>query len=120
MGEPATQVMQHRRLTQAEVDAICVRHDRLWSSRMGGARATFTWKDISGLDLSGRNLCDADFTGAILADCNFSGARLDRASGDFGDNTAFDPQGARPRDAIRQDEMSAGQDHTRCHSGLFE
>src|ERR1700722_9753171 len=80
MGEPATQVMQHRRLSQAEVDAICVRHDRLWSSRMGGARAVFTWKDLTGLDLTGRNLCDADFTGAILADCNFSGARLDNAN----------------------------------------
>jgi uncharacterized protein YjbI with pentapeptide repeats len=72
--------MQHRRLTQAEVDAICVRHDRLWSSRMGGARAAFTWKDLSGLDLSGRNLCDADFTGAIMADCNLAGARLDNAN----------------------------------------
>src|ERR1700722_10501961 len=94
MAEPATQVMQHRRLTQAEVDTICVRHDRLWSSRTGGARAAFTWKDISGLDLSGRNLCDADFTGAILADCNFAGARLDNANM-FG----ADAQGANFRDA---------------------
>jgi uncharacterized protein YjbI with pentapeptide repeats len=80
MSEAAAQVIQHRRLTQAEADAICVRHDRLWSSRMGGARAVFTWKDLSGLDLSGRNLCDADFTGAILADCNLAGARLDNAN----------------------------------------
>ena len=94
MAESATQVMQHRRLSQAEVDTICVRHDRLWSSRMGGARATFTWKDISGLNLAGRNLCDADFTGAILADCNFAGARLDNANM-FG----ADAQGANFRDA---------------------
>jgi len=80
MSEPASQVIQHRRLTQAEVDGICLKHDRLWSSRMGGARAVFTWKDITGLDLSGRNLCDADFTGAILHDCNFTGARLDNAN----------------------------------------
>ena len=75
MAEAATQFIQHRRLTQAEADAICVRHDRLWSARMGGARAVFTWKDLSGLDLSGRNLCDADFTGTILADCKLAGAR---------------------------------------------
>src|SRR5579872_5947434 len=80
MAEPATQVMHHRRLTQAEVDGVCLRHDRLWSSRMGGARAVFTWKDLSGLDLSSRNLCDADFTGAILADCNLNNARLDNAN----------------------------------------
>src|SRR6185312_4159613 len=80
MGEPAAQLIRHRRLTQAEVDAICVRHDRLWSSRTGGARAVFTWKDLSGLDLSGRNLCDADFTGAILAECKLAHARLDNAN----------------------------------------
>jgi uncharacterized protein YjbI with pentapeptide repeats len=79
MAEAAATVM-HRRLSQAEADAICVRHDRLWSSRMGGARAVFTWKDLSGLDLSHRNLCDADFTGAILADCNLSHAKLDNAN----------------------------------------
>ena len=81
MAEAAAQASgQHRRLSQAEADVICLRHDRLWSSRMGGARAVFTWKDLSGLDLSGRNLCDADFTGAILADCNLSNARLDNAN----------------------------------------
>jgi uncharacterized protein YjbI with pentapeptide repeats len=80
MGESAQQIMQHRRLTQVEVDAVCARHDRLWSARMGGARAVFAWKDLTGLNLSGRNLCDADFTGAILADCNLQGARLDNAN----------------------------------------
>ena len=81
MGEPAPQVTQHRRLTQAEADAICVRHDRLWSSRMGGARAVFTWKDLSGLDLSGRNLCDADFTGATLVGASFESAKLTGTKG---------------------------------------
>ena len=80
MAEPAHQVIGHRPLTQAEADSICLRHDRLWSSRMGGARAVFTWKDLTGLDLSSRNLCDADFTGAILAGCNLSHARLDNAN----------------------------------------
>lgn len=69
-----------RRLTQAEVDALCARHERLWSARPGGARATFSWMDLSGLDLSGRNLADADFSGAILIACNLSRTRLDNAN----------------------------------------
>jgi uncharacterized protein YjbI with pentapeptide repeats len=68
------------RLTQAEVDAICAKHDRLWSSKPGGARAVFAWKDLSGLDLRGKNICDADFTGAVLADCLLQHARLDHAN----------------------------------------
>ena len=80
MSQPAAPALTHRRLTQSEVDVICARHDRLWSSRMGGARAVFTWKDLTGLNLSGRNLCDADFTGAILVECNMRGTKLDNAS----------------------------------------
>ncbi len=53
-----------RRLTQQEVDLICKKHDRLWTSLPGGARASFAWCDLSGLNLAGRNLSDADFTGA--------------------------------------------------------
>ncbi|HEX2559222.1 pentapeptide repeat-containing protein, partial [Phenylobacterium sp.] len=71
---------QLRRLTQAEVEVICAKHDRLWTSRPGGARAVFAWMDLSGLDLSGKNLCDADMTGVILADCNLKGVRLDHAN----------------------------------------
>ena len=68
------------RLSQAEVDEICAKHDRLWSSRPGGARAVFAFKDLSGTVLFGRNLCDADFTGAIMNDCKLRGARLDNAT----------------------------------------
>jgi uncharacterized protein YjbI with pentapeptide repeats len=68
------------RLTQAEVDEICAKHDRLWSSKPGGARAVFAWKDIQGLDLRGRNLCDADFTGAAMTKCQLQGSRLDNAT----------------------------------------
>ena len=68
-----------RRISQAEADQICARHDRLWSSKPGGARAVFAWSDLSGVDLSGRNLCDADFSGAVLAGCKLRGARLDNA-----------------------------------------
>lgn len=69
-----------KRLTQAEVDAVCARHERLWSARPGGARAVFAWMDLSGLDLSGRNLADADLSGAVLVGCNLSNTRLDNAN----------------------------------------
>jgi uncharacterized protein YjbI with pentapeptide repeats len=75
-----SQSMVSRRLSQAELNAICAKHDRLWSSKPGGARAVLAWMDLSGLDLSGRNLCDADLTGAALRDCRMQGARLDHAS----------------------------------------
>jgi hypothetical protein len=51
------------RLTQKDVSASVARHEMLYSGRMGGARAVFAFCDLSGLDLSGRNLADADFTG---------------------------------------------------------
>ena len=62
-----------RRLTQHEAEQICARHDRLWTSKPGGARAVFAWMDLTGLNLSGMNLCDADFTGAILVGCSQGG-----------------------------------------------
>lgn len=68
-----------RRLTQAEADAICARHDRLWAAKPGGARAVFSWTDLSGLNFRGRNLNDADFTGAILDGAKFVKAKLDHA-----------------------------------------
>jgi uncharacterized protein YjbI with pentapeptide repeats len=69
----------YRRMTQQEADAICLKHDRLWTARPGGARAVFSWLDLSGLNFRGRNLADADFTGALLNGAKFTGARLDHA-----------------------------------------
>ncbi len=69
-----------RRINQAEAEKICAKHDRLWTSKPGGARAVFAWMDLSGVDLSGKNLCDADFSGAVLAGCNLQDARLDHAT----------------------------------------
>ena len=69
-----------RRLTQAEVDQVCAKHDRLFSSKPGGARAVFAWMDLSNLNLSGKNLCDADLSGAVLQGCKLRGARLDNAT----------------------------------------
>ena len=68
-----------KRLTQAEVDAICARHDRLWQAKPGGARAVFSWMDLSGLTLVGRNLADADFSGACLNDSDLTHCKLDNA-----------------------------------------
>src|SRR5262245_31449160 len=68
------------KLTQKEVSAAAARHEMLYSGRLGGARAVFVFCDLSGLDLSGRNLADADFTGAVLEETNMSGAKLDSAS----------------------------------------
>src|SRR5258708_39035791 len=52
----------------------------LYAGRIGGARAVFAFCDLSGLDLSGRNVGDGDFTGAALEETNFEGAKLDTAS----------------------------------------
>src|SRR5580692_4663825 len=68
------------RLTQKEVSLACGRHEMLYSGRVGGARASFAFCDVSGLDFSGRNLADADFTGAVLEEVNMAGTRLDSAS----------------------------------------
>src|SRR6195952_712927 len=68
------------KLSQKEASAAAARHEMLYSGRMGGARAVFAFTDLSGLDLSGRNLADADFTGAVLEETNFSAAKLDSSS----------------------------------------
>lgn len=76
----ALDTTQRRRLSQAEVDLICARHDRLFAARPGGARAVFSWMDLTGLSLKGRNLADADFSAACLVGCDLSGAKLDNAN----------------------------------------
>jgi uncharacterized protein YjbI with pentapeptide repeats len=76
----AQTAVTYRPLSQAEVDVICARHDRLWRAKPGGARAVFAFADLSNLDLSGRNLQDADFSGAILAGANMSKCTLDSAN----------------------------------------
>src|ERR1700750_2408170 len=77
---PATGRTSFAKLSQKDASAAAARHEMLYSGRMGGARALFAFTDLSGLDLSGRNLADADFTGAILEETNFAGAKLDSSS----------------------------------------
>ena len=74
------QAVVRRRLSQEELDAVCIRHERLWQARPGGARAVFAWLDLSGLSLKGRNLADADFAAACMIGCDLTGARLDNAN----------------------------------------
>src|SRR5258706_5259411 len=63
------------KLSEKQVAAAAARHELLYSGRVGGARAVFAFCDLSGLDLSGRNLADADFTGAYLEETNLACAR---------------------------------------------
>ncbi len=79
-AESAEVERERKRLSQAELDVICVRHDRLWQAKPGGARAVFAWMDLTGLNLRGRNLADADFSAACMIGCDLSGAKLDNAA----------------------------------------
>lgn len=69
----------YRKITQKDAHLIATRHEMLYAGRMGGARASFAFCDLSGLDLSGRALNDADFSGAILTDVNFERTKLENA-----------------------------------------
>ena len=80
MDRDKTRRLSCTKLSEKQVAAAAARHELLYSGRVGGARAVFAFCDLSGLDLSSRNLADADFTGAYLEETNLAGARLDAAS----------------------------------------
>ena len=52
-----------RRLSQAELDMIVMAHEKFVTGKQGGKRASLKFMNLSGLDLSFRNLVDADFSG---------------------------------------------------------
>lgn len=65
------------RLTQAELDAVIKKHIMFAKGRMGGARANFTYHDLSHLHFRSSPLVGADFTGAVLYGANLQGCNLD-------------------------------------------
>src|SRR5258705_12467660 len=77
MDRDKTRRLSCTKLSGKQVATAAARHELLYSGRVGGARAVFAFCDLSGLDLSGRNLADADFTGAYLEETNLAGAKLD-------------------------------------------
>jgi len=76
----AQSVAGRRRLSQAELDMIVTAHEKFVTGKQGGKRASLRFMQLSGLDLSFRNLTDADFTASILEDCRMVRTKLDRAS----------------------------------------
>lgn len=67
-------------LSQAQVDVIIRKHEKLNSGVLGGARADFSFHDLSGLNLVNCNLSDTNFTGARLFKTDLSGTTLERAA----------------------------------------
>src|SRR3569833_782641 len=96
------------KLPQKDVSAAIARHEMLFSGRLGGARATFAFCNLAGLDLSGRNLADADFTGAVLEESNFQGAKLDSASFFGADLRRANQSGASLRRTEKRDASMRG------------
>ena len=64
------------KLTQKDVSAAAARHEMLYSGRLGGARASFTFCDLSGLNLAGLS------PSARIPDC-FSEHGVKLALGEF-------------------------------------
>ena len=76
----AAQEFKYRNVTQAEAEEICDRHDRLWRGAPGGARANFSFCDLSNIVLPDRDLTDANFTAAMLNYADMRGCKLDNAT----------------------------------------
>ena len=64
---------------QREIDEIIKRNELYQAARPGGQRAVLSYRDLTGLNLAGRNLADADLTAAYLCDANLAGANLNNA-----------------------------------------
>lgn len=66
-------------LTQAELDAVIVKHEAFKNGKSSGAHAMLQHCDLSGLSMKGKNLSNTDFTGSVLVDTNFERADLECA-----------------------------------------
>ena len=69
-----------RRISQHEADVVALKHELLYKGQANGARADFSFCDLTGLNLGGRYLTEALFTGARLAHIDLSGTNLDSAN----------------------------------------
>jgi uncharacterized protein YjbI with pentapeptide repeats len=76
----AQSVAGRRRLSQAELDMIVTAHEKFVTGKQGGKRASLRFMNLSGLDLSFRNLADADFSASVLDGCRMVRTKLDRAN----------------------------------------
>ena len=74
------------RLSQEDVDVICAKHV-LWLHDAGGEQADFSGYDLSGLNLSHRNLNSAIFAGARMYETNL--AQTELCFSDFTEATLF-------------------------------
>src|ERR1051326_8083902 len=68
-----------RVLSQHELDEAAKKHAMFLAGRVGGARATLNYCDLSKMILRGAKLANADFTGSLLFHCDLRGANLDGA-----------------------------------------
>jgi uncharacterized protein YjbI with pentapeptide repeats len=66
--------------SQAELDEIVRLHQMYQTARPGGQRALLSYRDLSGLNLAGKNLSDADFSGSVLIGTNMEGANLQHSN----------------------------------------
>ncbi|MEJ1970492.1 MAG: pentapeptide repeat-containing protein [Rhizomicrobium sp.] len=67
-------------LTQKELNAVLLSHERYLTRLGGGVRACLKHARLDGLNLACRNLAEADFSDASLVGANVSGSNLERAS----------------------------------------
>jgi uncharacterized protein YjbI with pentapeptide repeats len=65
--------------SQAQVDQICLRHDKLSLAQPGARRAVFSRMDLTGLNLSHRNLMDVEFVQSVMIEVNLDGSLLDKS-----------------------------------------
>jgi uncharacterized protein YjbI with pentapeptide repeats len=67
-------------LTQQELNAVMLAHERYLMRAGGGQRARLSHAKLDGLNLANRDLTEADFSGASMVGANVSGSNLERAS----------------------------------------
>jgi hypothetical protein len=86
-------------MSQGELDVTLDAHERLIDGRPGGRRAVLTFANLSGLDISGRNLTEADLSGALMEATKAVKTNFERATLFGSDLRRADMRGANLRRA---------------------